>query len=177
MRAMNPIFDTITVKFEQLNPTIGQTVRFQHKGCTGWIAGTITAFEKPTPACTTAVPDDTWTINTGAGLFFVYRDDEVNVEVPRVQGWFYSWFNQGRRRCEVQAVLGHELLFSYTMPRGAVYLGIGTWLGNSEDPAIGSRSVPVRSLPKKWREAVDQQNGELPVWEMGRYGRAHPTAA
>jgi hypothetical protein len=176
MRAMNPIFDTITVKFEQLNPTIGKVVKFQHRKAPGWIVGTVTAFAKPNPAFTIPVPDDTWTVTTREGVYYVYRDDEVQITVPKVQGYFYSWFNQAKRRCEIQAVLGEEILFSYTMPRGAVYLGIGRWIG-ADYERIPSRSVPVRSLPKKWREAVDAQNGELPVWEMGRYGRAHPTAA
>lgn len=71
-----------------------------------------------------------------------------------------SYFrNQGDRDGEVLAVLGDEALIAYEMPSGVTYLNIVAADGSDEPGKY--RAVSAKGMPKKWREAVAKQYGEV----------------
>lgn len=61
--------------------------------------------------------------------------------------------NQGIREAEVLAVIGDEALIEYQMPNGSTSLRIVNRLAPDERVY---KNASYKSLPKKWRRAMDQ---------------------
>lgn len=79
-----------------------------------------------------------------------------------------AYLNQATRYGTVLAVLGAEVLFSYEMPRGRVFLGVFDYSKPApyRDLPCAYRSVSVASLPKKWQAAIHAQGGVLTPEEV-----------
>lgn len=73
--------------------------------------------------------------------------------------------NQSLRDGWVIAVIGEEVLFTYEMPAGRIFLGIHTYKPENPNLRGGAiyRSVSVRSLSKRWQQAIVDQQGNLSV--------------
>lgn len=75
------------------------------------------------------------------------------VAVPRVGSSTTVHANQGERDATVLAVLGAEMLLEYEMPAGKTFLRI-------QNIATGvHRAVSRAALPKKWKQALEDEDG------------------
>jgi hypothetical protein len=74
---------------------------------------------------------------------------EYLAPIPAFGDTFLVNFNQGDRHAKVLAVIGDEMLYDYEMPGGKVFMRIAPIQGG------GGRSVSEASLPKKWRDAIE----------------------
>lgn len=77
------------------------------------------------------------------------------------------YLNQAERDGTVLATIGEQVLISYQMPAGRVFLGVQDygkricdWRTERTEPAYTSKSY---SLPAKWVDAIREQDGPISV--------------
>lgn len=111
--------------------------------------------------------DIPWTIRpTAPPQILEFKEVIVEEKIVVAGDTFSIFVNQGEREGHVLAVLGDRALIEYEMPAGTTAMlfapAVTTWFNHSPQFIHNYKmSVSYKQLPKKWLQAiVDQNNGD-----------------